>query len=142
MVTDFTSFDEAVRATFPPEHCRVVAAREHGDHGFALFDTRPGGHTYLYGVHYDRSDGRWSEGASSNGSGWQRFALDGDLGVVADWGEAPRGADRVRIELEGDTREEPVSNGLYLVIWWDIPQPKTWAGATWFRVRGEWIRAG
>jgi len=115
--------------------------QEHGDAGFALFDTCPGGEPYLYEVYYDRRDGRWSEGSSSNGPGWHRLDPDADLGVVTVWGEAPPGADMVRLEIEGEVREESVLQGVYWVVKWDVPCPTTTAQATAFRVGGEWVRA-
>lgn len=139
MVAAFVSLQDAARASFPPDSCRALAIREHGDAGYALFDTRPGGEPYLYEVHYERRNGWWSEGSSSNGPGWHRLDPDTGLGLVTVWGEAPTGADRVRVELAGDSREEPVANGIYLVVLWDVPRPATDALATSFRVRGEWV---
>jgi len=139
LVAEFDSLPDAAGASFPLDSCRVLAIQEHGDAGYALFDTRPGGEPYLYEVHYARRDGRWSEGSSSNGPGWHLLDPDTELGVVTVWGEAPPGADRVRVELDGERREEPVANGVYLVVWWDVPCPATPAAATSFRVRGEWV---
>ena len=136
----FDSLADAVRATFPPQFCRVVAMREHGDLGYVLFDTRPSGESYLYGVDYERVDGRWMEGGSRNGPGWSRIALDSDLGILTDWGEAPVGADRVRLEFQGQLLEEEVSGGAYLAVWWDVPRPAhgAWPFLSAFRINGRW----
>ncbi len=136
----FDSLADAVRATFPPQFCRVVAMREHGHLGYVLFDTRPSGEPYLYGVDYERVDGRWMEGGSRNGPGWSRIALDSDLGVLTDWGEAPVGADRVRLEFQGQLLEEEVSGGAYLAVWWDTPSPAhgAWPFVSAFRINGRW----
>jgi hypothetical protein len=139
VIPEFAMLDEAVRASFSLGSCRIVAVHEHGDAAVALFDTRPSAEPYLYEVHYQRENGRWSEGSSSNGAGWQRLKPDSDLGVVTAWGEAPAGADQVRAELEGHVLEEAVVSGVYFVVWWDVlaadPQVST------FRVNGEWVRA-
>src|SRR5687767_10961749 len=106
------SLAEAAQARFPPS-CRLVALREHRGTGFALFNTREIGAPYLYEVYYDRRDGRWSEGSSSNGPGWHRTSDATKLGVITRWGDAPAGADRARIEFRGRVWEEPVSEGAY-----------------------------
>jgi hypothetical protein len=141
VVPEFNTLDDAIRATFPPEFCRVVAVREHDDAAVALFDTHPSAEAYLYEVHYQRERGRWSEGGSSNGSGWHLIDADTDLGVETAWGETPPSADMVRFDFAGETREEPVSNGVYLVVWWDVACPKVHAEPTAFRIGGEWVRA-
>src|SRR6266513_1701029 len=122
----FDSLADAVRATFPPQFCRVVAMRGHGDLG--------------YGVDYERVDGRWMQGGSGNGPGWSRIALDSDLGILTDWGEAPVGADRVRLEFQGQLLEEEVSGGAYLAVWWDTPSPAhgAWPFVSAFRINGRW----
>ena len=129
-----------MRASFPPALCRIVAVREHGDNAVALFDTRPSAAPYLYEVHYQRENGRWSEGSSSNGSGWHRLHADSDEGVVTAWGEAPRGADRVRGDHEGSVLEDAVSSGVYLLVWWGVSDSSPQVSA--FRANGEWVRAG
>src|SRR6266545_2631694 len=58
VISTFDSLEEAVRASFTPELCRIVAVREHGDAAMALFDTRPSAAPYLYEVHYQRENGR------------------------------------------------------------------------------------
>ena len=139
MIPEFSSLAEAVSASFPPDSCRVLAVREHGDAAVALFDTRPTAQPYLYEVHYGRENGRWSEGSSGNGPGWHRLHLDSDIGVVTLWEESPPGADRVRAELDGRVVEEEVVNGVYFLVWWDVPLSD--AHVTAFRVNGEWARA-
>ncbi len=139
MIPEFATLDEVVRASFPLDSCRIVAVHEHGDAAVALFDTRPSTEPYLYEVHYQRDNGRWSEGSSSNGAGWQRLKSDSGLGVVTAWGEAPAGADQVRAELGGHVVEEVVASGVYFVVWWDVPASEPQVSA--FRVNGEWVRA-
>ena len=139
MIPEFATLGEAVRTSFPLDSCRIVAVHEHGDAAVALFDTRPSAEPYLYEGHYQRENGRWSEGSSSNGAGWQRLKPDSELGVVTAWGEAPAGADQVRAELEGHVLEEAVVSGVYFVVWWDVLASDPQVSA--FRVNGEWVRA-
>jgi len=47
VIPEFTTLDEAVRASFPVESTRVVAIREHRNAAVALFDTRPSAGPYL-----------------------------------------------------------------------------------------------
>src|SRR6266550_6906662 len=139
MIAEFSTLDEAVRSSFPMEFTRVVAVREHGDFAVALFDTRPSAaDPYLYEVHYQRENGRWSEGSSSNGCGWHRCSLESDLGVGTTWGYARAGIDRVRGELEGAVVEDAVVNGIYLLVCWDAPEAES-PHVTAFRVSGEWV---
>ena len=133
------SLAEALRASFSPDSCRLIAVREHGDAAVALFDTRPSAEPYLYEVHYHRENDRWLEGSSGNGPGWHRLRPDSDIGVVTVWEESPPGADRVRAELDGRVVEEAVVNGVYFLVWWDVPLSH--AQVTGFRVNGEWARA-
>jgi hypothetical protein len=134
------SLNDAVRSSFPEEHCRLLALREHGDFAVALFDTRPAGEPYLYEVHYERRNHRWSESSSSNGSGWHLLHLESNLGVVTGWGEAPDDADKVRAELGGTSAEENVANGIYLFVWWDVPSEPL-AELTAFHIDGQWVPA-
>jgi len=139
MIPEFQTLDEAVRTSFPIESCHLVALRKHGDAAVALFNTRPSAEPYLYQVNYQRQNGRWSEGISSNGPGWSALYPDSDLGVETVWGETPAGADRVRGELDGRIIEEAIANGIYLLVWWDVPSSD--AHVTAFRVTGQWVRA-
>lgn len=142
MIEKYHSLRDATRASFPPAFSRLVAVHEHGDVGFALFDTGPAASApYLYEVFYDRRDGRWSEGSSSNGPGWHRTDDDTKRGVVTAWGDAPRNADRVRVEFGGAVREVSVVNGAYVLLWWDIPCPAEgdFPRLSAIRVMGEWI---
>jgi hypothetical protein len=138
MNSAFDSLDDAVRSSFPENHCRLLAVREHGDFAVALFDTRPTAAPYLYEVHYERRDGRWSESSSGNGSGRCSLRQESDLGVLTSWGEAPAGADKVRAELAGQVAEESVTNGIYLFAWWDVPS-ESLAEVTAFRINGQWM---
>lgn len=138
MPPDFVTLQDAVRSSFPVQSTRVVAVREQGDAAVALFDTRPGAQPYLYEVHFDRKSGGWVEGSSSNGPGWHRFALADPLGVETLWGEAPRGADLVRAERTGVVVEEPVADGIYLLVWWNVTERLAEVKA--FRVNGAWVR--
>jgi len=139
VTTEFATLDDAILASFPPQFCRVLVVREQGDHAVALFDMRLSAEPYLYEVQYQRENGRWSEGHSANGAGWHLLDLDSDLGVVTAWGGTPADADRVRGQLEGRVLEDAVENGVYLLVWWNVPESH--AEITAFRVKGEWVRA-
>jgi hypothetical protein len=115
--------------------------REHQDAGYVLFDTRPGGPSYLYGVNYGRgADGRWGEGSSSNGPTWTQHGPDVILGTQTFWDDAPAGADRVRVEFMDEICEEPVVDGSFLVVWWNVPCAIEF-GRVQYRINGEWVRA-
>ena len=58
MIPEFATLDEAVRASFPQDSCRIVAVHEHENDAIALFDTRPSAQPYLYEVHYQRQNDR------------------------------------------------------------------------------------
>jgi hypothetical protein len=136
-VETFESLIAAARASFPTRFCRIVAMREHGNFGYVLFDTGSRDQPYLYGVNYQRVDGGWLEGGSSNGDGWSHMGPDPRLGTLALWDHAPAGADRLRVELGGQSREEAIENGIYLVVWWGVPVDLgLWQIS--FRINGQW----
>ena len=135
----FDSLAEAVRASFPPSSCRVVAVREHGDAAVALFDTSPTADPYLYEVHYHRDKGGWSESTSGNGPGWHFLGPQSDVGAVTLWDKAPPDADRVRAEFGGKVFEESTDAGVYMFAWWGVPCSA--AQVIGFRTHGEWVRA-
>jgi hypothetical protein len=58
---------------------------------------------------------------------------------VTVWEESPPGADRVRAQLDGVVLEDEVVNGVYFLVWWDVPLSD--AQVTAFRANGEWVRA-
>jgi hypothetical protein len=135
----FASLEEAAQSSFDPRFCRIVATREQGDDAVVLFDTGPAGQPYLYEVHYHRREDRWSEGTSGNGWGWTAVGPEGELGTVTVWDEAPAGADKVRVEFEGELREEPVSLGAFLAVWWRVPwREHPWPRVLAFRIDGAW----
>jgi hypothetical protein len=123
---------------FPPAHCRVAACAVEGNDGIVIADTGQAGAPYLYATRVERTPDGWVEGGSSNALGW--MSLDHDLGNVALWDVAPAGADRVRVEFDGAMREEPVANGVYLLVWWRVPCPPSgaWPRVVAFRVGDVW----
>ncbi len=121
----FASPEAAALDGFPPGECRVVASRSEGDDAYVLLDAGSVGSPYLYGSSVTRREGGWMEDASGNGPGWTRTGADGDLGTLAVWGEAPAGAERVRIAFGSEVREEPVVDGVYLSVWWRVPYPES-----------------
>lgn len=137
--TTFSSPEAAAAAGFPDDHCRVLASSTNGDEAYVLMDAGSGGHRYLYGSTVIREAGGWTERTSGNGPGWTRTHPELDLGALTAWGDAPAGADRVRVTFRGAVREEPVVDGAYLVVWWNVPCPP--AGGpevTAFRRHGRW----
>ena len=139
----FDSPEAAVLSGFPAGAVRVVASRTSDDDAYVLIDTRPDGPPYLYGVELTRDGDGWIEGGSGNSAGWRLRELGKDLGSLVVWEEAPLGADQVRVEFEGDVREEPIENGAYLSAWWRVPYPDTlWPRVVSFRIDGRWIDAG
>lgn len=92
----FDSPESAATSTFPPQHCRVIAARANGDYAYVLLDTGSIDYPYLYGVNCLRQDGRWFERCDGNAPGWARN-IDSDLGTLSFWGHSPVGADVVKI---------------------------------------------
>lgn len=137
----FPTPEEAVLDGFPGIPCRVVAAAREGDDAYVVMDTQPDGQPYLYGACAARQDGGWVEGTSGNGPGWTLTDPERDLGTATVWGEAPKGAVRVRASLDDDVREVPVANGVYLVAWWRVPAAaRTRVHA--FRIDGRWVPAG
>jgi hypothetical protein len=145
-MSGFASLADAARASFPERFCRVLEIREHDNMGYALFDTGPAGQPYLYGVNYERRDGRWFEGSSANGWGWSHVGSDPGRGTAAIWGAAPRSADRVRLEFRGVGREEEVRGGVFLAVWWSVACPTDLLDpgpqVTAFRTGGQWTRSG
>ncbi len=127
---------------FPGIPCRVVASVADGDDAYVLVDTTPDRQPYLYGACVARQDGGWVEGSSGNGPGWTRTDEEQGLGTATVWGEAPKGAVRVRVSFGGDVREAPVANGVYLVAWWRVPAPGAdCPRVNAFRIDGRWVPA-
>ena len=127
---------------FPAKYCRVAASREEGENAYVLLDTGSDGHRYLYGVNCSQRNGRWLEGASSNGPGWSQAGPDDLLGTLVVWGQAPPDAEMVRVGFECTEIEEPVNDGVYLAVWWRTRCPvASWPRVEAFRIRGTWIQA-
>lgn len=124
---------------FPEKYCRVAASATDGDCGYVLLDTGSDGRPYFYGVNCYRMNGRWHESSSSNGGGWSGCgSADGELGMFAFWGEAPVGADAVRIGFDGKFRNVNVKNGAFLAMWWKLPCPSTSPCVVSYRIDGKW----
>lgn len=135
----FDSPESAAMDGFPPKYCRVVASRVNGDDAYVLLNTGSSGQPYLYGVNCRRQDGRWLEQGSGNAPwGWEQTGDDPDVGTLSVWGDAPDGADMVKVEFEGRIFEDTVAEGAYLLVWWRVPCPEIWPQETAFRIAGRW----
>ena len=62
------------------------------------------------------------------GGGWAQTSYDPDLGTLSLWGEAPEGAITVRLSLRGEIIVVSVTNGAYLVVRFNVPEPPVWPG--------------
>ena len=121
--------------------CTVLASASEGDDGYVLLDAGTESHRYPYGVDVYRRNGRWYEGSSSNGSGWSSVTddvLGTNLGTLTIWGDAPDGADLVRVAYRASRVEAPVQNGAYLAVWWRQPAIDDFPFVEAVRINGEW----
>jgi hypothetical protein len=134
----FDSPEAAAMSTFPAEYCSVVATRSHGNHAYVLLNTGPPDRPYLYGVNCHREGGRWFEGGSSNGPGWEQTDHDPDLGTLSCWNDVPMGVDFVRIAFDGAAIDEPVQNRAYLLVWFRVRCPSEFPRVIGIRRRGRW----
>jgi hypothetical protein len=139
MTDGFDSPESAAMNGFPATHCSVITSRTQGEDAYVLLNTGSGA-PYLYGVVCGRRNGQWFEQGSSNGPGWEQTAHDPDVGTLSFWGEAPAGADMVRVECGGEEIEELVTQGAYLLVWWRVRSPVDWPRITAFRLAGAWVR--
>jgi hypothetical protein len=119
---------EAAAMTGFPAHCRVVGLRLREDDAYVLLNTGSREQPYLYGVNCGRKNGRWFEGGSSNGPGWEQAAHYPDVGTLSLWGDAPVGSDAVRVAFEG----------AYFLVWWRVPCPSQWPRVVAILVDGTW----
>ena len=128
----------AVARATPALGCdQVVAIREHGDQGYVLFNNSAD-HDFLIGVAYQRTKNGWKQLQLESGSGWSHYRPDQGTCAVSSWGSAPPGADRIRVEFQGAIREDDVTNGVYFLIWWDVPRLAPEPFVTAFRINGQW----
>lgn len=132
------SLADVARATLVPGCNQIVAIREHGEEGYVLFDNSDN-HDFLIGVAYRRTEDGWAVLQMASGSGWSHVRPDHGTGTMSSWGSAPPGADRVRVEFQGETREDDVTNGVYFLIWWRARRSEREAFVTAFRIDGHWI---
>jgi hypothetical protein len=133
----FDTPEEAMMLGFPPRYCRVVASALHGDHDSVLLDTGSDGNSYFYGGWCRRMEGRWFEGGSSNGGGWE--GDESGNGNLAIWNDASADVEAVRVELNGVRQEVPVQHGVYLAVFWDLPCPEDdWPRVVSVKINGEW----
>lgn len=131
------SLADVARAT-PALGCdQIVAIREHGDQGYVLFNSSAD-HDFLIGVAYQRTENGWKQLQLESGSGWCHYRPDQRTCAVSSWGSAPPGADRIRVEFQGAIREDDVTNGVYFLIWWDVPRLAPEPFVTAFRINGQW----
>jgi hypothetical protein len=132
------SLADVARVTLVPGCNQIVAIREHGEEGYALFDNSDN-HNFLIGVAYRRTEDGWAVEQMASGSGWSHVRPDHGTGTMSSWGSAPPGADRVRVEFQGEIREDDVTNGVYFLIWWRAPRSEREPFVTAFRIDGQWI---
>jgi hypothetical protein len=144
----FDTPEDVAMLGFPPHLCRVIGTRVNGDHAFVLLDTGSPGRPYLYGQHCRRRNGLWEDAGSGNAPDWQRTDEVTDVGVLTFWGEAPAGADAVRVALGAATVEAPVVHGAWLVVWWSQPPPPPppppndgWPSVQSYRICASWVGA-
>jgi hypothetical protein len=138
----FETPEAAALDGFPDAHCRAVATRVSGDDAYVLLDTGEPGYPYLYGAVLVRENGAWREVASSNGPGWTSTCEDDELGTRVDWDVAPEGVDQVLVSFRGETRVEPVTNGVYIATWWRVPSTLAAPRVEAFRIQGRWVPTG
>jgi hypothetical protein len=138
MTEGYDSPEAAAMDGFPAKYCHIVAIRVKDDDAYALLDTGAPGQPYLYGVNCKRRDGRWHAASSGNGPSWSLSDETTGLGTLSVWDEAPPGADRVRVEYDGQVIEEPVVEGAYLVVFWNQPSSLEQGSVT-FRISGHWV---
>lgn len=137
----FDTPEHAMMFGFPERYCRVVASAVDGDDAYVLLDTGSDGRSYFYGGWCRRRNGRWLEGASSNGGGWT--TRGSDSGMLAFWEEAPASVDAVRVQCLGEVQEVKVQGGAYLAVWWNVPDSESaWPRVDAFRRDGKWIPRG
>jgi hypothetical protein len=134
----FDSPEMAAMSTFPPQYCRAIASRMSEDEAYVVLNTGTREQPYLYGVHCHRRGGRWYEGNSGNGGGWQQTGHDPDVGTLTMWDNAPVEVTSVRIQFDGDVIEEPVTEGAYLHVWWQVPCPSEWPHVVAVRLNDRW----
>ena len=128
----------AAMTGFPEAHCRVVTSRVLGDDAYVLLNTGSSTRPHLYGVNCARKNGQWFERGSADGPGWEQTGHDPDVGTLSLWGDAPDGADAVRVAFGGDLIDEPIRDSAYLVVWWRVRQPSDWPRVIGFRIAGAW----
>ena len=69
--------------------------------------------------------------------GWDLVDHDPDVGALSFWGNAPHGAEAVRIEFAGEVIERPVKHDAFLAVWWRVPQPQDPPRVVGYRFTGK-----
>src|SRR5919108_659370 len=96
----------AAMTGFPDTHCQVVTSRVLGNDAYVLSNTGSRTRPYLYGVNCARKNGQWFERSSARSPGWGQTGHNRDVCTLSLWGEAPDGAEAVRVAFGGDLIEE------------------------------------
>jgi hypothetical protein len=117
--------EQAALTGFPEAHCRVIETKVSGDHAHVLLNAGSSSQPYLYGVNCYRQDGRWFESDSGNGPSWSPTSEDDELGMLAFWGDIHDGAEAVLVKFGDGIHEAVVHDGVYFLIWWNVPFPET-----------------
>ncbi len=109
---------EAALASFG-RYARVLAGEQNGSHAVVLLGTNELPYLYPYQVVCSREGEGWVEGTGGNGPGWTY--LENDFGVRTFWGEAPAGAESVRVPYAGTVYNAPVREGYFFLAVWRVP---------------------
>jgi hypothetical protein len=139
MTDGFDSPETAAMEGFSGGDCVVIASRTDGEDAYVLLNTGSNTRPYLYGVNCSRQNARWIERGSANGPGWEQTGHDPDVGTLSLWGNAPAGADMIRVEFGDEQLEEHVVEGAYLLVWRRVQPPVSLPRVTGFRINGGWV---
>jgi hypothetical protein len=123
--------ENAARGDIPARYCRRLGASvaPDGRNAVVLLGTNepPLLYPYLVNCHFEA--GRWVEDHGSNGSGWSPTHKDAEgrwVGVLAEWEDAPHGAEAAILEYDGEETKVPVVDRYYFFAKWGVPEDELW----------------
>jgi len=122
----------AAATGYPPGQVTPLVVSRHGDHAVVLLETGSGGHSYPYLVQCQFTDGRWTEGQSSNMPGW--YQTEDDAGVIVFWDDADGLGEPVEVEFKGQRWTADINGTVAWVVWWDELDPSNYIDPAWPRL--------